>query len=201
MRKDLRAYRNELNQAIDFDRVLDQFAAHTSFSLSRSQIQNALPLQDRYQMQEKLDLVRESIGLFQSGSTLSLHGCHDIEPAVKKAVRQMVLSPQELLEIASFLMACQRVQNTLRDESYEKLVAYSETMQTCKSLMTKIQDCIDMSGSVKDDASALLVQKHQQLVHARQALISRSRDFVKKNTSKLIDDNHCRTNLCPCEGR
>ena len=187
MRNDLRAYRNELNQAIDFDRVLDQFAAHTSFSLSRSQIQNALPLQDRYQMQEQLDLVRESIGLFQSGSTLSLHGCHDIEPAVKKAVRQMVLTPQELLEIASFLMACQRVQNTLRDESYEKLVAYSETMQTCKSLMTKIQDCIDMSGSVKDDASALLVQKHQQLVHARQALISRSRDFVKKNASKLME--------------
>lgn len=187
MRDDLQAYRNELNQAIDFDRVLDQFAAHTSFSLSRLKIQEALPLQNRYQIQEQLDLVRESIGLFQAGSTLSLHGCHNIKPSIKKAVKHMVLTPQELLEIASFLAACQRVQNTLADQPYEKLTSYSETMDPCKSLMVKIQDCIDMSGSIKDDASSLLVQKHRQLMQARQALIRSSREFVKKNASKLME--------------
>lgn len=179
-------YREELNQAIDFDKVLHQFCAHASFSLSKKCLASALPLQDRFVIQERLHLVKEAIQLLQSGSTISLHGCHDIEPAIRKAIKQMVLSPRELLDIGSFLAACQRVQNTLKEED-SRLHEYSETMDICRPLFKKIQDCIDASGSIKENASPLLVQKQAELLQCRNTLTSRSRDFVKKNSGKLME--------------
>lgn len=187
MKREEHEYREELNQAIDFDKVLSQFCAYASFSLSRQRLADALPLQDRFVIQEQLDLVKDAIQLFQNGSTLSLHGCHDIEPAIKKAVRQMILSPRELLKIYSYLAACQRVQNTLQEMKDSHLLAYSETMEICQPLMKRIQDCVDASGSVKEDASVLLVNKHAELLQTRNTLTSRSREFVRKNSTKLME--------------
>ena len=87
-------FRNELNHAIDFDKVLQQFSSYTSFSLSCEKIKAALPNLSLYQIQEDLKLVEDSIHLFQSGSTLSLQGCFDIEESIKKIRETPPLYPR-----------------------------------------------------------------------------------------------------------
>ncbi len=181
-------FRNELNHAIDFDKVLQQFSSYTSFSLSCEKIKAALPNLSLYQIQEDLKLVEDSIHLFQSGSTLSLQGCFDIEESIKKTSKQMTLSPSELWEIQSVLTVIRRVINTLKQEEKTKLQEYAATMDPCTELMKSIQKCVDATGSIKEDASVTLIQKFHELSSTKSALTSKTRDFVKHNSMRLMEN-------------
>ena len=61
----------ELNQAIDFDRVLEQIGNYASFSCSIEKILNSYPLKDRMEIQNRLDLAKEAMNLIQKGETVS----------------------------------------------------------------------------------------------------------------------------------
>ena len=187
MKQNEQVFRNELNHAIDFDKVLSQFAAKTSFSLSRQRIEQALPSQDLFMIREQLDLVRDSIEFFREGSTLSLQGCSDIEESVKKAEKQMILQPSELAAISLFLSICHRTINTLHDTDLSKLKEYVDSMERIHDLQAAIDSCIDLSGSIKEDASAELVHCRNQLMDIRKALNERTRDFIKKHSSSLME--------------
>ena len=56
MKQNEQVFRNELNHAIDFDKVLSQFASKASFSLSRQGIEQALPSQDLFSIKEQLEI-------------------------------------------------------------------------------------------------------------------------------------------------
>ena len=74
----------ELNQAIDFDRVLEQIGNYASFSCSIEKILNSYPLKDRMEIQNRLDLAKEAMNLIQKGETVSFSGCIDVSQSVKK---------------------------------------------------------------------------------------------------------------------
>lgn len=187
MKQNEQAFRNELNHAIDFDKVLSQFAAKTSFSLSRQRIEQALPSQDLFMIREQLDLVRDSIEFFREGSTLSLQGCSDIEESVRKSEKQMTLQPKELAEISLFLSTCHRVINALQDTDLDKLKEYSNSMERVHDLQMAIDSCIDLSGAIKEDASAELIHCRNQLMDIRKTLNERTRDFIKKHNASLME--------------
>ena len=187
MKQNEQVFRNELNHAIDFDKVLSQFASKASFSLSRHGIEQALPSQDLFSIKEQLDLVRDAIEFFRTGSTLSLQGCSDIEESVQKAEKQMTLQPSELAAISLFLSTCHRTINALHDTDLSKLKEYADSMERIHDLQTAIDSCIDLSGSIKEDASAELVHCRNQLMDVRKALNERTRDFIKKHSSSLME--------------
>lgn len=179
-------YREELNKAIDFDRVLEQVASFASFSCSKNEIKDSLPLHDRMEIMEHLDLVKEGLEFVRSGSILNMAGCHDVSGYVAKASKRMILNGKELLDIMTFLVACRSVYNAF-DETYPLLNDHARSMTLCTDLVTSIQKQIDMTGSIKEDATPLLKNKHKELIDTRLDLQTRSRSFLKKNNSKLME--------------
>ena len=147
-------YREELNKAIDFDRVLEQVASFASFSCSKNEIKDPLPLHDRMEIMEHLDLVKEGLEFVRSGSILNMAGCHDVSGYVAKASKRMILNGKELLDIMTFLVACRSVYNAF-DETCPLLNDHARSMTLCTDLVTSIQKQIDMTGSIKEDATPL----------------------------------------------
>ena len=78
-------YREELNKAIDFDRVLEQVASFASFSCSKNEIKDSLPLHDRMEIMEHLDLVKEGLEFVRSGTWQGVMTYLDMSPKHQSA--------------------------------------------------------------------------------------------------------------------
>ena len=181
-------YIEELNQAIDFHKVLEQIAKFASFSCSQNEILKAIPQLERLEVLDALAYVKEGITFLQKGHTFSMAGVSDVIPYTKQAKKTMTLLPQDLLAIASFLVAVRTIQNTFDYEYTTQLNELAHTMNPCQKLIQEIHNKIDLTGSVKEDASALLKQKNKQLVNTRVELNEYARNFVKRNSSRLMEN-------------
>ena len=178
----------ELNQAIDFHTVLNQIAKYASFSCSQQEILQTMPTFDRLEVLSTLSYVKEAMIFLQKGHTCSMAGVSDITPYTKQAKKSMTLLARDLLAVASFLVAVRTIQNTFEYEYTPQLDELAKTMNPCTKLIQEIQKKIDLTGSVKEDASALLKQKNKQLVNAKVELSEYSKNFVKRHASQLMEN-------------
>lgn len=187
MKRERYEFKMELDQSIDYQTVLDQVASYASFSCSKKKIQDSMPLESRFEIQEELNLVKEGIAFEQSGSLLNMAGCTDISNAVKKASKRMTLTGQELIEVSNFMNTCIQVYKTFQDSEYEDLKSLSQSMDISYALGKSIQNMIDVTGQVKEDATPLLRQKHRECTDTRLALQDKARGFIKKNHNSLME--------------
>lgn len=92
-------------------------------------------------------------------------------PAVQKAEKGGVLSPEELLHIQNLLQASRQCKSHLlpRAERYPRLAVYAEGLHTLSALEKQIGLCISPAGEVLDSASERLAQlrRDQQRLHKR----------------------------------
>ena len=177
----------ELNQAIDFDRVLEQIGNYASFSCSIEKILNSYPLKDRMEIQNRLDLAKEAMNLIQKGETVSFSGCIDVSQSVKKTKKKMICTPMELLEIASFLVSVKKCKECLLKTDTILLKDLAESMDSCNALIQSVQSKIDATGNVKNDATVKLKQLYKTLVDTRLTLNEKARFFIKKNANSLME--------------
>lgn len=180
-------FRRELDKSIDFDAVLNQIAAYASFSCSKNTILQAMPQEDLPAVRRQLNLAREAMTFLQAGSTLSAGGITDISPLVKQAEKGVSLLPQELLQISFFLSACQAARNAFQEESVPLLAEIAGTIDPCRELSRAIDEAIDLSGSLREDASPALKRISRQLTAARADLANKARSFIKHNSDRLMD--------------
>lgn len=187
MKRERYEFKMELDQSIDYQTVLDQVASYASFSCSKEKIKNAMPLDSRFEIQEELDLVKEGMSFEQSGALLNMRGCTDISNSVKKASKRMTLSGQELIEVAHFMEACIQVYKTFQDSEFENLKSLSQSMDISYQIVKVIQNQIDSTGQVKEDATSFLKQKHKECIETRLLLQDKARSFIKKNNGSLME--------------
>jgi DNA mismatch repair protein MutS2 len=177
----------EFDQAIDYDKVLQQIAGHASFSCSRDAILSAMPLDSHDEIQQALELVKEGMELERKAVYVNFTGCSDIRDAVVRARKEMVLSGPELNAVRLFLNACQSVPRTLNESEAPHLNELSQSMDLCRPLVRSIQEQIDAAGMVKDDASPLLLNKHREYNDVRMHLQTTARDFIKSHSQQLME--------------
>ncbi len=178
----------ELNQAIDFDKVLHQIASFASFSCAKENILQAIPHFDKNEMQEELNYVQEAIEIVRLETNISFAGCSDISMEVKKAQKQMTLTSQELFSIYLFLTSVRNVKQSMEECEAFLLQDLCDSMEICHDLMKQISSMIDMSGSIKNDATETLRRKNKQLIDTRLSLQERARHFLKRNSSYLMEN-------------
>lgn len=181
-------FSQQLNKSIDFHSVLSSVAQYASFSCSKQQIIEALPNLPLLEIQRQGKLTQEAIDFLQTGAIVNMAGCTDVSMMTKKASKRITLSPKELIDVASFLVACRQVQNSLRSSETVELKDLAESMNVCPNLINQIHSQIDLTGSVKDDATAFLRNKNNELMDVRSNLQKKSRAFLKKHGNQLMEN-------------
>lgn len=121
-------------------------------------------------------------------------------PALQKAEKGGILSPEELLSVQHLLQTARLHKSHLlpRAERYPHLARHAERLQLLSALEKQIAQCIAPSGEVLDTASERLAQLHrdQQRLHKRiteelQRLIHSLRDALQEPHYTVRNGRYC----------
>ncbi|HWE61618.1 MAG TPA: endonuclease MutS2, partial [Chloroflexota bacterium] len=146
---------------LEFDKVLERLAAHTSFSLSK---ELALALRPATELNTVRDLqqeVQEALRLLDMRVDVSLGGAHDIRPEVSRAALGGTLDPLQLLDVQSTLECAERLRGALQrldPETFPWLAAQRSQISSFREIVGLIAQTINGQGEVMDSASPALAK-------------------------------------------
>ena len=104
----------------------------------------------------------EGLSILRVKGNVPMGGIFDVRPHAKRAQIGGMLSPMELMEIASTIRASRILRNFIEDIEAEEdieiphFIERKEQMPVLTALQHEINDCIDDNGAVLDSASQAL---------------------------------------------
>lgn len=157
---------------LEFDKVLEQLAAYTSFSAGEALARNLTPAVGADGARRRQAETREAVTLFEEGSNMTIGGARDVRRAVDNAMRGYTLQPEDFLDVRSTLIAARTLRRQLlkRDERCPQLTAVAELIEECPRLVGAIGETLDEErGDVLDSASDRLanIRRSLRVVHGR----------------------------------
>lgn len=178
-----------MKDVLELEIIKQKIASYCAFSLGKEII---LQLQPHYDLLPiKRDLMRcdEAISCVNSYGNLPMAGIHDIREAVNKAMKNMICTPKELMEIASMHRGCKQVQQYMGQVTCKKeaLLELSDCLTIDFSLCQKIEKCISSSYEILDTASSELKSIRQKIRSAEAEITSQVQKFISNNANKLTD--------------
>lgn len=187
---------NRALKTLEFDKVREQVASFCTNSIGKSAINELVPETNFDTVVELLEEMDEGLAILRVKGNVPMGGIFDVRPHARRAQIGGMLSPMELMEIASTIRASRILRNFIEDiESAEAIeiphfIERKEQMPVLTALQHEINDCIDDNAAVLDSASQTLRSVRQSLrseeAKVRQKLESLTRG---SNASKMLSDS------------
>ncbi len=139
-------------EKLEFRQVTEVISQYCFSEYGKSAIENLQPLSHPL---DELDRVRQMLEYLRDVGEPSLGGIVDIRPEVEWVRKGEILSPLQLLRMASCLDGVSRLQESIRayQESFPSITLCIEEMHPQKDFVLKVWKAIDPEGIVKDSAS------------------------------------------------
>lgn len=144
---------------LEFPKILERLARHTSFSASRELALALKPSTDAYVIRRAIALTSESRRLLDERPDTSIGGARDIRGAIGLARRGGVLEAAALLEVSSTLASGRRLRGALLKldpEQFALLQELGHDLPNLPAVEDAITSTIGEDGTVLDSASPLL---------------------------------------------
>ncbi|MEK4081095.1 endonuclease MutS2 [Solibacillus sp. FSL K6-1126] len=182
-------------KTLEFHKVREQVAAFCTNSIGKQAIEELVPETDYDTVVELLEEMDEGLAILRVKGNVPLGGIFDVRPHARRSQIGGMLSPMELMEIASTIRASRILRNFIEDIELENTIEIphfierKEQMPVLTALQHEINDCIDDNGTVLDSASPALRSIRQSLrseeSKVRQKLESLTRG---SNATKMLSD-------------
>ena len=148
-------------KVLEFDKVKEQLLEHVSSSLGRALAERLSPSTDYDEVVLRQEETDEAVKVLRIKGNIPLGGIFDIRPHVKRSVIGGVLSPQELIQIASTVHASRQMKRFIEDFAEDEggipnLISQSDKIIILAELEQEIRNAIDDHGEVLDSASETL---------------------------------------------
>jgi DNA mismatch repair protein MutS2 len=146
-------------ETLEFPKILERLARHTSFSASRELAAELLPSTDAYEIRRRLQLTSEARRLLDERPDTSIGGARDIRGPIGLARRGGVLDAAVFLEIGSTLASGRRLRGTLLKLDvalFPLLQEQAHDLPNLPAVEEAITTTIGEDGTVLDSASPLL---------------------------------------------
>ena len=182
-------------KTLEFHKVREQVAAFCTYSIGKQAIEELVPETDYETVVELLEEMDEGFAILRVKGNVPMGGIFDVRPHARRAQIGGMLSPMELMEIASTIRASRILRNFIEDIESENTIEIphfierKKQMPVLTALQHEINDCIDDNGTVLDSASPALRSIRQSLrseeSKVRQKLESLTRG---SNATKMLSD-------------
>ncbi len=172
---------------IEFPKVLDLVATYAMSERGAEGILGLHPMQDAEALRDEHDRLAEMHRLVLDPDGVPLERVEDISAALQKsAVQGSYLMATQLLDVCDVLQSARRMRAFFhqRSEVVPLLDSFCAEIQDHRILERHINDAIDRSGAVRDNATKEL----QSIRHEIFQCSSRLRSRLNKIVSKLSDD-------------
>lgn len=179
---------------LEFDKVKEQLLEHVSSSLGRELTEKLIPSTDYakvVQFQEETD---EAVTVLRLKGNVPLGGIFDIRPHIKRAVIGGMLSPHELMHVASTVHASRQIKRFIEEfanenEALPNLQRETEKIIVLAELEQSIKNAIDDNGEVLDSASEILRSLRNQVRTKEARVRERLENIIRSsNAQKMLSD-------------
>ncbi len=183
-------------KTLEFYKVREQVAHFCTSSLGKSHLELLEPSTDRQEVGRLLDEMDEGLSVLRIRGNVPMGGIFDVRGHAKRAQIGGMLSPNELMEIASTIRAS-RILRQFFDailDANEIEIPYfierKEALPVLTALEHEIIACIDDNGVVLDSASMQLRTIRQQLRAQESRVREKLESYTRgKNASKMLSDS------------
>ncbi|WP_419958686.1 endonuclease MutS2 [Psychrobacillus psychrotolerans] len=183
-------------RTLEYFKIRDEVSNYCTSSIGRSHIDNLIPSVEFTVVKKLLEEMDEGMTILRLRGNVPMGGMTDIRPHAKRAQIGGMLSPTELMEIASTIRASKILRQFLENvaESEDVKIPHflekKEAIPILTALEHEINDCIDENGAVLDSASSTLRSIRQQL----RIQVSRVREKLESytrgaNAAKMLSDS------------
>lgn len=183
-------------RTLEYFKIRDEVSNYCTSSIGRSHIDNLIPSVEFTVVKKLLEQMDEGMTILRLRGNVPMGGMTDIRPHAKRAQIGGMLSPTELMEIASTIRASkilrQFLENVAESEDVKipHFIEKKEAIPILTALEHEINDCIDENGAVLDSASSTLRSIRQQL----RIQVSRVREKLESytrgaNAAKMLSDS------------
>lgn len=183
-------------RTLEYFKIRDEVSNYCTSSIGRSHIDNLIPSVEFTVVRKLLEEMDEGMTILRLRGNVPMGGMTDIRPHAKRAQIGGMLSPTELMEIASTIRASkilrQFLENVAESEDVKipHFIEKKEAIPILTALEHEINDCIDENGAVLDSASSTLRSIRQQL----RIQVSRVREKLESytrgaNAAKMLSDS------------
>lgn len=180
-------------KVLEFPKIIEQLGEHTSSTLGREKVLSLSPSFIYSEVEERQQATFEGSTVLRLKGHIPLGGIRDIRAAIKRAAIGGVLSPSELIDIASTLYGGRQIKHFLEGVMEEQelpvLRAWVEQVTSLKALEQEIKSCIDDHGEVMDSASSTLRQIRSQIRTSESRIREKLNQMTKNLTyQKMLQD-------------
>lgn len=182
-------------KTLEYDKVREQVASFCTSSLGKNAIEQLIPETDYEKVLELLEEMDEGLSILRVKGNVPMGGIFDVRPSAKRAQIGGMLSPMELMEIASTIRASRILRNFIEDIEEEgeikipHFIERKEQMPILTALQREINDCIDENGTVLDSASTQLRSIRQSLRSEESKVRQKLESFTRgSNATKMLSD-------------
>lgn len=181
-------------KVLEFTKVREQLLEHAASSLGKEKIKNLVPSTDFEEVVRLQAETDEAATVFRIKGNVPLSGIHDIRAHIKRSVIGGVLSPIELVQIASTIHTSRQMKRFIEELAEERteipiLLAQVERVIPLTTLEHAIKHAIDESGEVLDGASDLLRTLRQQLRSNEARVREKLESMIRSSSAqKMLSD-------------
>ena len=128
----------------------------------------------------------EFLDLLSRNETFSFDGIYNVNDLLQKADKNIMLSGSELKNILVFHNHCNRIKKQFQKYDPQLSIRdYSDSLNINEAVFNQIENCIDNSGEVKDDASDRLRSINRELESCEKDLYNKAHTFIDRHMGSL----------------
>ncbi|WP_459499194.1 endonuclease MutS2 [Bacillus sp. C1] len=181
-------------RVLEYGKVKEQLLEHVASSLGRDKVKSLMPSTDFEEIVEMQETTDEAAKVIRLKGHVPLGGIFDIRPNVKRAKIGSMLSPHELLDIASTMYGSRQMKRFIEDmidNGVELPILETHVAQIVSlyDLEKKITNCIGDGGEVVDSASDKLRGIRNQIRTAESRIREKLENMTRSsNAQKMLSD-------------
>ncbi|WP_042354848.1 endonuclease MutS2 [Bacillus rubiinfantis] len=181
-------------QILEFTKVREQVAEFAASPLGREKITNLVPSTEFTEVVKLQAETDEAAAVLRMKGHVPLSGIFDIRAHIKRSRIGGVLSPHELMQIASTIHASRQMKRFIEELDDERtelphLKAQVEQIVPLTNLEQDIKQAIDESGEVLDSASELLRSLRHQLRSNEARVREKLESMIRSSSAqKMLSD-------------
>jgi DNA mismatch repair protein MutS2 len=182
-------------KVLEFDKVKEQLIAFVSSTLGNDKVTQLQPSSDYEEVVKWQEETDEAAKVFRLKGNVPLSGIFNIRPHVKRSAIGGILSPQELVQVASTIRVSRQMKRFVEDMVDDQidlpiLSAYVGKILVLAELEERIRNAVDEGGEVLDSASDALRALRQQLRANESRVRERLESMIRSsNAQKMLSDS------------
>ncbi|MCM3599298.1 endonuclease MutS2 [Robertmurraya korlensis] len=181
-------------KVLEFTKVKEQLFEHASSSLGKDKVKALVPSTDFEEVVRSQAETDEAAKVLRLKGNVPLTGIYDIRMQIRRSAIGGVLSPLELVQVASTIHASRMMRRFIEDMVEQGieipiLDEYASNIIVLAELEEPIRMAIDESGEVLDTASETLRSLRSQLRTKEARVRERLESMIRSsNAAKMLSD-------------